>query len=630
MNKIKALLARLYLGLAPNDLDKDEKAVVELLLELDVAFKSAGRLFLHSNYLFGEVLVEKNGSSYLRALPGLDFRLKATSIRPDDRVLARSRDARAGDLVVCVDVGRFKSKRAAILHEVIFRSQAFLIAVVRDKNLCLELKNGVLMAYEAQKAQKAGTVIKISPQGLVQELLGHIDDPLVDEKITLGLFSRPSGFSQAALNEARAFGQEVEASMHPDRLDLRHLPFCTIDPKDAKDYDDAVCLAPDGTLYVAIADVSFYVSAFSSMDKEALLRGFSLYLPHKSYPMLPKELSSGICSLNPNEDRLCLGFAFKDEKLQFFTALIRSKRRFAYEELEELWSKNANLGEFSYLYKLRDLTQSWRDLRLKGAMDLRSAKFKLLLDEKQSVIGSKKELSSSAHQLIEECMLKANKAASLMIVNGIFRNHQSPSPKALELLIERLFSLGIEVEEQKSFLQMAREISLKAQDLGLREEVDSLLVRCMKRANYGSENLGHFALGFARYSHFTSPIRRYTDLFLHRLIKASKDEKELNYLLSNAELLCMDLSAKEREVELMERDFSQRKLARWAKEHVDEDFDAFVVDDENFLARLDNSCTVHIKNPPKTGLLLFSKVKIKIKEADILMARVEAYLLIKN
>ena len=402
------------------------------------------------------------------------------------------------------------------------------------------------------KAFKLGTVLKVDvDDDKVLEVFGHLADPKVDEKISLALYDRQDKFPTECLKDALEVEKEVIREEHPDRVDLTHLDFCTIDPVTAKDFDDAIYFDLENyTLYVAIADVSHYVTYFSNIDKEAKKRGFTTYLPHKSFPMLPRELSENICSLKPKVDRLAFvakieldKTTLKPIKEEFFEAIIHSKHRFNYENIDTILEHGSEgidgiVAEIlTWLLPLQKMTENLHHERLKQGFDFRSEETKLSINAEHLMTATQIETGTPSHSLIEECMLLANQASAKRFTgegDGIFRIHEPPQLTRTEQLLSELASVGLFVQEYEDSPSLIRAIQKEAAKMGLTSEVDSMIIKSLRRAEYNAHNVGHFGLGFSHYSHFTSPIRRYADLILHRLIKAqlNDDKEEMEYLLT--------------------------------------------------------------------------------------------------
>ena len=385
-------------------------------------------------------------------------------------------------------------------------------------------------------------------------------------------------------------------------------------------------------IYVAIADVSEYVFAYCAIDKEARHRGFSIYFPHISIPMLPRPLSENICSLKPNLDRLVYCFKITLDKNnevckeELFEAIINSKRRFHYDEVDEILEKKSDLGAISWLHKLFSLTQILRKERLKNAFEFKTEELRMFLDENLSLKSTFYEKDTPSHGLIEDCMLLANKAAAKMLDEvGVFRNHAPADSKKIDKLLEELSLLGIDVNYKNNLSELIRDVQALADELDIRAQVDKLIIKAQKKACYASENEGHFGLGFEKYTHFTSPIRRYSDLILHRLLKAKQknDSRLYEYLLLNIQSTCESLSILEREADKVAYDFMDRKFARWAKRNVGKIFNAFISENDTLsIAKLDDEIkgAELILEHNKSNLL--QKVRVQIIDADIIFAKI--------
>ena len=537
---MKEFLRAFNSGVFEKDLSGEQKELARNLLNIGAISVHKGKLYLNDGYVFGRLDIARDGTGYLQSF---DDRFKADLII-ENRYLS---GVHLGDLILAKILSSKKSRlHAKVLMCV---KPAFLTSVVYTKSfgreiLGVNVKTGLANPLKAtQKSLKqlpSDTLLKIDNlTNEITEVIGSLADPFVDEKISLAIYDKNDEFNEACKQQAASFGSEVDEALYPQRVDLQHLPFCTIDPIDAKDFDDAIYFdVKERTLYVAIADVSEYVSEYSPIDKEAKFRGFSIYFPHRSVPMLPRELSENICSLMPDLPRLA--FVFKialDENLnpqkqELFEAIIRSKRRYDYDEVDEiLRTRKACEPEIlSWLLPLNEICERLRRARLKRGFDFRTKELRITLDERGFISSSRFETDTPSHKLIEDCMLLANKAAAARIERGVFRNHGSAELKKIYALLDDLALFGIDAPYQSNLAKMIGEIQAQADTMGIREEVDKLIIKAQKRAEYASESRGHFGLGFDNYTHFTSPIRRYSDLILHRLLKAQMrgDEKFYN------------------------------------------------------------------------------------------------------
>jgi len=637
---LKHLLTKLTLGLHQKDVAKPYKPVVDDFLQKGY-IKKEGELYkLNSRYRFGSITLSssKNGA-YVHVY---GESIKDIFVANEDLL-----DAKDGDIVV---LQRYIAKRGPAsgkVVEIVGREESYSVAVIIEKEgkkHLVDIKtlhpSGVEITTTELENYSVGTLFQINNQtNTIAKELGNIDDPKVDEKIVLAQFNKHDEFEEDILNEVKSFS-EVDASKHKNRKDLRHLPFCTIDPVTAKDFDDAIYWdEQNSTLYVAIADVSYYVKPFGALDNEAMYRGFSIYLPHRSIPMLPRILSEKLCSLQPNVDRLAYVFKMKlDLKSlevkhsEVFEAIIHSKRRFNYDEVDALFEgelkaeDEIEAGIFIYLKKLKKITDKLREKRLKVGFDFRNDEISMILDEATNLVATKIEEQTPSHALIEDCMLLANKEAASRYERGVFRVHEEPSQTKLQTLYQELSAIGINIEIKESIKETIEDIQRQAREKGIEKDVDTLIIRAQMQARYAPINLGHFGLGFERYTHFTSPIRRYADLTVHRQLKAiakGKKEEE-SYVLRNIEALCISISNLEREADMVEKEYMQRKYARWAKEQIGKTFDAKIsATTPEYKADLDDEiigATLHITNT--TSAVLFERVKVRIENVDIYRAKI--------
>ena len=641
-------------GCLPSDIEEEDQNSFQALQNLNAIEETGGLWKLRSIYRAGELFLGKDGRGYVES----QFKeQKDLLIEPDDLG-----DAGHGDIVVAKRIIARRGRASGKVTLIIKKAHSFMIVYTyRDeagnfeiRDIRTALHTHAVMKGMDLKAFKIGTVLKVNAETEeVVEVFGHLGDPKVDEKISLALFDRADTFPPNCIEQAETVESTVDRDEHPERVDLTALDFCTIDPVTAKDFDDAIYFDMQTyTLYVAIADVSHYVPYFTPIDKEAKKRGFTTYLPHKSFPMLPRALSENICSLKPKVDRLA--FVAKIEldrnslspiKEEFFEAIIHSKRRFNYDQIDTYIENNGADAEgmdtqlLNYLLPLQKMTEKLRSRRLRKGFDFRSEEVRLTIDAEHLLTGTTIETGTPSHSLIEECMLLANQAAAKRFKRadqeeeyGIFRIHEPPQLAKLETLLEELAAIGLFVDSYEDSPSLIRAIQSEAEKMGLESEVDAMIIKSLRRAAYAAHNVGHFGLGFSHYSHFTSPIRRYSDLILHRLIKTqlSGDKEEAEYLLRNIEPLCARVSDLERESTKAEWDFRDRKFARWAQKEIGSFFPAEVIEAEESAKAVllgdIKGVTVHLKGD---NIMLFDRVRVMITEVDIAMATILAEVVVK-
>ena len=602
---------------------------------------------LDSRYRAGSIDIAWGGTGFVKTYA--NKQMKDLLVEAGD-----TNGAMRGDIVI---VKRLHTKQGRPKAKVIYIAKrkhvsSLVYTKVQHKrvvgvNMKTTLVQEITATQKSLKQLPDGSVLKINNEtGTLEEVLGVLSDPMVDEKISMALFEKTEFFSEKAELEASSHGNYVNKAFYPDRVDLTHLDFCTIDPVDAKDFDDAVYFDVEHTtLYVAIADVSEYLFDMGHIDKEARKRAFSIYFPHKSIPMLPRSLSENICSLKPNEDRLAFVFKitldsnFSPIKEELMDAVIHSKRRYTYEEIDSFLE-----GDFSNqreidktilksLLPLNDFMKKVRAKRLKNSFEFRSSDTRMVVDVEQNLISTRLEKETASHSLIEDCMLLANKAAAKKLEYGIFRTHGEPTLAKIEKLLEDLAYVGINEKFNPDIPLLIKHLQSKADEMDIREEVDKLIIRSQQKAVYEPQNKGHFGLGFDSYTHFTSPIRRYSDLTLHRLLKADlkHDKKRKEFLLKNIDSLCESISNLERESDKVAWDYMDRKFARWAFERVGENVKAIVTDiTKNPIAKLDDEIVGARIFLLDDEAELFERVIIKIVEADIATGRIYAKIVAKD
>ena len=505
-----------------------------------------------------------------------------------------------------------KGKTKARVIEILDRSDNSILCYVENHNL-FSVKENVIIDCDSIN-NRDGDIVIFS-NGKILQVFGNIAAPKVDEKISLYLYNE-----YYRLDEKEFKFDKLDTS---NRTDLTDLDFCTIDPASAKDHDDAIYF-DDSTneLYVAIADVSAYVQDGSHLDIEAFKRSFSIYLPNKVLPMLPFELSTDLCSLVPNKIRPAYVFKMKLDiknctvlSSTVFEAIIESKHKYSYEFIDEVLETNDKANPQVTLY---DISKKFRYTRLKNGYDFRSDEIRLILDDDENLKEFKVETSSPSHSLVEECMLLANQeAAKKLKTLGIFRVHDEPTPNKIKKLLQDVNILGIKAQLKDDVHSTIVSIQQKSKNVDLEQEVDELIIQSQQQASYSSIKKEHFGLGFKNYSHFTSPIRRYADLILHRILKTGKVPKGI-------EDICEQISIKEREIASLVWDYEDRKYARYLNKNIHKNFQGKIVDTENCIVKLDDikikGARVYLNN--YSGEKLFLNVEVKIISSDIISKKI--------
>jgi len=387
------------------------------------------------------------------------------------------------------------------------------------------------------------------PVGRVTEVLGEVDDPGLEIEIAVRKYGVPHQFSSAALAQARMLPDAVRAADKRARVDLTDVPLVTIDGEDARDFDDAVYCQPavvtgrgkkpnGWRLIVAIADVSHYVKTGGALDADAYERATSVYFPRRVIPMLPEKLSNGLCSLNPGVERLCMVCdmlvtgAGDIHAYQFYPAVMFSHARLTYTEVAEILVNTRgpqaiqHAGRVQDLIHLHDVFRALLKARQqRGAVDFDTVETQIVCDEAGRILRIEPRTRNDAHRLIEEAMLAANVCAADFITQGkqpgLYRVHDGPTPEKLDTLQAYLKALGLGLSvsdtPQPAEFQRIADATRERPDA---PQIHAMLLRSMSQALYTPVNGGHFGLGYEAYTHFTSPIRRYPDLLVHRVIKA--------------------------------------------------------------------------------------------------------------
>jgi len=652
--------------------DKDYSLLKETLHTLF----SSGKLnrkgkrytLLHDkNQIAGRLEVTRYGYGFvIPKLEGLEDiyiseRNLGTAFHGDEvmvELFARNRKRRPEGAIVEV-TQRKKDEFVGTLH----KSKRFNFVVLDEKFI----HRDIFVSSDKLNGADTGSkvVVKLTewtspasnPIGEIVEVLGSVGDNKAEMLAIAKSFNLRTKFPKSIELEASAFSKKDIEQEIPNRLDLRDKTIITIDPEDAKDFDDALSIEAidDKTFLVGvhIADVSFFVKENSELDKEAMLRGTSVYLVNQVIPMLPEELSNNWCSLVPGEDRLCFSVLItmtdKAEVKSFEVkkTVINNKRRFTYDEAQEIieTQKGDCVKEILQLNELAKLLLKKR-IR-SGGIDFITDEIKFKMSEKGQPLEIIKKVRLQSHRLIEDFMLLANK---LVAQKGkfyldkksfpfVYRVHDVPDEVKIKELADFVKTLGYKLNvtggvKSKSLQKLIEQVRTKPEEV----LVNEVMIRSMAKAEYSDQNIGHYGLAFRDYSHFTSPIRRYPDLIAHRLLfiyESGSKLKDVQKYKKKLPAICKQNSASERLAMEAERESIKKKQIEYIKNHLGKEYDGIISGVQSFglfveLNEILVEGLIHIKNLPsdiyfydekkytlfgrleKTSFRLGDKVRVKV------------------
>ena len=451
--------------------------------------------------------------------------------------------------------------------------------------------------------------------GKITTVIGHKDDPGIDIKLVAYKYNIYEEFSNKALEQTEEMPIEVRESDKNGRVDLTDKLIFTIDGADTKDIDDAISYEfKDGlhVLGVHIADVSYYVTENSYLDKDALCRGTSSYLADSVIPMLPHKLSNGICSLNEGVVRLTQSCVMKiDNKgnvvdYDIFPSFIKSRKKMTYSKVNDIIMRNIIDPEYKeysdILVNMNNLAHILRNNKVRrGYIDFDLDEAKILVDEDKNVIGIEKRVREDGEKLIEDFMIAANETVASHIFNMnlpfVYRVHDVPNSEKIDKFIRMVSLFGYKLTGKiKDFTPISMQKLLnQLKDVPQYKILSSMLLRSMRKAIYQRENIGHFGLGSKCYTHFTSPIRRYPDLMVHRLLRKylyeqKIDNETIDYYQANLDYITGQSSEREQAAVDAEREVMDMKMAEYMEGHIGEEFEGIISGVENFgmFVELDN------------------------------------------
>ena len=422
----------------------------------------------------------------------------------------------------------------------------------------------------------------------VDKLLSKSKSKNSDLQLIIGKYDISTERSKGIYSELNKFSQVDIKNELKKRDDNRSLIAITIDPSDAKDFDDALSIVKNGNAFelgIHIADVSYFVKEKSILDHDAMNRSTSYYFSEQTIHMLPTELSSGLCSLQPDVDRLSLSLfltidkSYKIIKSKFENTIIRSKKRFTYEEVDSILKEKKSSKYYDTLLNLKKISIKWRNDRFSLAgfnLDIPEVTFEI--DKKGFPFKIEKSENTVSHQIVEEFMLVANKYAASKILKSnsqekLFRNHLFPTDENVERIINMAKTCGskIIINKENFSSKKLNECLNALTDVNKKSTFENVLLRSMKKATYGFKNEGHFGLGFDIYTHFTSPIRRYSDLIIHRIIKKIIFQKHTINVDINKNII-ENINSSELKSLSSGREYSKIKLLRWMSRNINKSF----------------------------------------------------------
>ncbi len=475
------------------------------------------------------------------------------------------------------------------------------ILIPDDKRIGARMGQVVVVELQERKASFS------RPVGFITEILGDNMAPGMEIEIALRNHDIPHVWSEGVEKQIRNLSEEVPEEAKVGRVDLRELPLVTIDGEDARDFDDAVFAQKEGKgwrLWVAIADVSYYVRPKTALDLEAANRGNSVYFPNRVIPMLPEVLSNGLCSLNPQVDRLCLVTEITVSNqgeltsYKFYEAVMNSHARLTYTKVWRMLEGDAKLREryaslvphLEELYALFKVLQTARQSR--GAIEFETVENQFVFNPQGRIERIEPLIRNDAHKIIEECMILANIAAARLVEKAnepaLFRIHDKPSEEKLTSFRSFVRECGLTWDvglkpEPKDYAALIEQLA----DRPDRELIQTMLLRSLKQAVYAADNVGHFGLALTEYAHFTSPIRRYPDLLLHRAIKYLIEKEKGNtrhytdgggyhYKLDDIDQFGDKCSETERRADEATREVADWLKCEFMQDHIGEVFEGVI------------------------------------------------------
>lgn len=619
------------------------------ILEGKISMNSSASAYLVSNELPKDIYISKDNTNKALHLDTVKVRViegKGRSIE--------------GEVIEIVE--RFRNDFVGTIQV----SQRYAFFIPDSNKLPIDFFIPLSKSMGAKDGQKV--VVRLTewkddaknPNGEVIRVIGDAGEHETEIHSILEAYSLPYDFDVDVIAESEAITEVITQVEIDKRRDMRDVLTFTIDPADAKDFDDALSVEwVNGELFVGvhIADVSYYLRPDTELDKEAYARGTSVYLVDRCVPMLPERLSNGLCSLRPHEDKLCFSAIFKLDQnghvLEewYDRTVINSNHRFTYEEAQEVieWKdynamsnlcKKIGLVDFSVDEKVDEdlikahglinaiktldkIAKKMRKVRLsKGSISFDKQEVRFKLDEKNKPIDILFKVGKDSNKLIEEYMLLANRHVAQFLnsksIPSINRAHDKPNEEKLENLKEFIKQFGYDIKTQDP-VEITRVLNKLLEDVkGKTEEdmINNLVVRTMQKADYRTKNIGHYGLGFKDYTHFTSPIRRYPDVMVHRLLGRILDKKQ-GVKLEKLEVKCTYLSEREKKAQKAERDSIKYMYSVYMLENIGKIYEGIVTsvtDFGLFVSIIQNGCDCLVRLSSISGTWTSDTSNYRIKE----------------
>lgn len=612
-------------------MNKEKKIKINDILEGKISSNTGGSAYLVSNDLPKNIYIAKKNLNKALHLDTVKIRV----FQGDNRALE-------GEVIEIIE--RFRTEFVGTIEV----SPRYAFFVPDSSKITIDFFIPLSKIMDAKDGQKV--VVKLiewkddakNPNGEVVRVIGDAGEHETEIHSILEEYGLPYDFDEDVNAEAEAISGEITQTEIDKRRDMRDVLTFTIDPATAKDFDDALSVQwIDGMLEVGvhIADVSHYLRPDTALDKEAYARGTSVYLVDRCVPMLPERLSNDLCSLKPHEDKLCFSAVFKLDQNGhvidewYGRTVIHSDHRFTYEEAQEVIelkeTPNPKNGEFSKLYhavkELDKYAKKIRKVRLsKGSISFDKHEVRFNLDENNKPIGIVFKVGKDSNKLIEEFMLLANRHVA-QLINGkgipmVNRAHDRPNEEKLNSLKDFIKQFGYDIKTQDpvEITKTLNQLLLDVKGTPEEDMINNLVVRTMQKADYRTENIGHYGLGFKNYAHFTSPIRRYPDVLVHRILGRFLENKS-THKMEKLNAKCTYLSEREKKAQKAERDSIKYMQCIYMSKFIGKIYDGIVTSVAEyglFVEMLDTKCE---------GLIRLSEIGGDTYVADTANYKIKGY-----